>query len=827
MLRGFSRLLNVPRGFGKYYPKGAQSGSKNGKSSSKSSFSGNNGGGGSGGDGKKPDFPNNIPEGPWRHATLGLAILTSALIMWGGETKQGREISWQEFQSQLLESGMVDRIVVTNKNVARVSLRHVGNVDSSFATETDRNNSSLFSQKNFGEMNTNQNNNNNSNNKSDSANFTNNHNNSNNHEMIMSSGSAFDQQYHQQDHQHNSTADNDSKSNVRDNSSTNSVDQTENSQYVHKRYPRLGNPNPTNSSTPYYFAIGSVESFERKLEEAQRGLNINPRDYIPVIYVNETSWRSEMMRFGPTLFLIGAYFFIMRSAGGGIGTGANNVFKIGKSTAKKINKEHVTTTSADVAGCDEAKAEIMEFIDFLKDPKRFTDLGAKIPKGALLCGPPGTGKTLLAKATAGEANVPFYSISGSDFVEMFVGVGPSRVRDLFKEARSNAPCIVFIDEIDAVGRHRGKGGFSGSNDERENTLNQLLVEMDGFDTSSNVVLLAGTNRVDILDNALTRAGRFDRQITGDKPDIKGRKAIFDVHLQGLNLAGDISEYSARLAALTPGFVGADIANMCNEAAIIAARSTKSAIELDDFEKATDRLIGGLESGKIMSAEEKKVVAYHEAGHAVAGWNLQFADPLLKVTIVPRGSGALGYAQYLPKEIFLRTRAQILDMVCMALAGRAAEQVFFGRVTTGAADDLRRVTQIVYQMVQVYGMNDSIGQLSFPKEEGMFPDRLYSDATAEAMDAEVKGIVTEAYERTIELMKERKDQVEAVAELLLEKETITNEDVTLLIGPRPHSAGEEYEEYVNSWEAMKKEKADKAKPTEDSEGVTPSFATKKP
>ncbi len=569
------------------------------------------------------------------------------------------------------------------------------------------------------------------------------------------------------------------------------------------RYPRLGSPNPSSALTPYYFAIGSVESFERKLEEAQKALNISPRDYIPVVYVNETSITQEIVRFLPTLALVGVYFFVMRGMGGmggpgaGGGRGSGGIFSIGKSKAKKIAPESVNVTFADVAGCDEAKLEIMEFIDFLKEPKRFQDLGAKIPKGALLCGPPGTGKTMLAKATAGEANVPFYSVSGSDFVEMFVGVGPARVRDLFKEARANAPCIVFIDEIDAVGRQRGRGNFGG-NDERENTLNQLLVEMDGFDESSNIVLLAGTNRVDVLDSALTRAGRFDRQITVDKPDLKGRKAIFEVHLKGINITGDITDYSSRLAALTPGFVGADIANMCNEAAIVAARRSKDQVDMDDFEKATDRLVGGLESNKIMSPEERRVVAYHEAGHAVAGWNLKYADPLLKVTIVPRGSGALGYAQYLPKEIFLRTREQILDIVCMALAGRAAEQITFGRVTTGAADDLRRVTQIVYQMVQVYGMNEKIGQISFPKEDnGGYPDKLYSNATAEVMDAEVRAIVEEAYQRTLDLMTTKREQVIKVAELLLEKETITNRDVTEAIGARPHSAGKEYEEYANS------------------------------
>lgn len=420
---------------------------------------------------------------------------------------------------------------------------------------------------------------------------------------------------------------------------------------------------------------------------------------------------------------------------------------------------------------------------------------------------------MLAKATAGEANVPFFTISGSDFVEMFVGVGPSRVRDLFKEARENAPCIIFIDEIDAVGRQRGKGGFSGGNDERENTLNQLLVEMDGFDTTANIVVLAGTNRVDILDSALTRPGRFDRQITVDKPDIKGRKQIFEIYLKKLTLSDKLENYSARLAALTPGFVGADIANICNEAAIVAARRNKKQIDMEDFESATDRIIGGLEARKIMSPEEKKVVgkipldsrslisflslAYHEAGHAIAGWYMEHTDPLLKVTIVPRSSGALGFAQYLPKELFLRTKDQILDMVCMALAGRASEQVNFGKVTTGAADDLRRVTQIVYQMVQVYGMNEKVGQVAFPREDGQWPqDRLYSNATAEVMDEEVRKIVDEAYQKTLRLMEEKKEQVRQVAELLLQKETITNADIAEVIGARPHSAGKDYDEYIS-------------------------------
>ena len=778
MLRSFGRLLNVPKGFGKFYPKGmggsggADKGSRAGRAAGGAGKGSRGGGAGGGG---KNDFPGGMPEGPWRNASFALLLTLSAasLVLASSDSKPGKEISWQDFQSQLLESGLVDRIVVTNKNVAKVQLRALN--------ESDLQNLEVSGRGGDGSLTGGAS-------ESESSAF----------EDVSSFEQALKSTWSLKTvGSSESKSDGGGTSNHgKGEAASNSGGPASPTKYV--RYPRLGNPS-TNSFAPYYFAIGSVESFERKLEEAQRGLGINPRDFIPVMYVNETSWVTELVRFGPTLALVAAYFFITRNAGGMMGGGGNNVFKIGKSTAKKVNKEMVTATFADVAGCDQAKEEIMEFIDFLKSPKRFEDLGAKIPKGALLCGPPGTGKTLLAKATAGEANVPFYSISGSDFVEMFVGVGPSRVRDLFKEARANAPCIVFIDEIDAVGRQRGKGGFSGSNDERENTLNQLLVEMDGFDSTTNVVLLAGTNRVDILDSALTRAGRFDRQITVDKPDIKGRKEIFEVHLKGLNLDKDAQEFSSRLAALTPGFVGADIANMCNEAAIVAARRGKPKIQLDDFEKATDRLVGGLESNKIMSAEERRVVAYHEAGHAVAGWNLEHADPLLKVTIVPRGSGALGYAQYLPKEIFLRTREQILDIVCMALAGRAAEQTVFGRVTTGAADDLRRVTQIVYQMVQVYGMNDNIGQVSFPQQEGGgFPqERLYSNATAEVMDAEVRAIVEEAYERTLKLMEEKREQVRLVAECLLENETITNIDVTNLIGERPHSAGKEYEEYANA------------------------------
>lgn len=394
---------------------------------------------------------------------------------------------------------------------------------------------------------------------------------------------------------------------------------------------------------------------------------------------------------------------------------------------KRIKKDMVNVRFADVAGCDEAKKEIMEFVQFLKKPEKFLALGAKIPKGALLSGPPGTGKTLLAKATAGEADVPFFSVSGSEFVELFVGMGAKRVRELFSEARANAPCIIFIDEIDAIGQKRATSkSASGGHDERESTLNQLLVEMDGFDERTNIVILGGTNRADTLDDALMRAGRFDRQITLSLPDIKGRKELFQIYLKKLTLEVPAEELCPRLAALTPGFSGAEIANLCNEAAINAGRLDKKAITMQDFEAATDRIIGGLETNRIISPEEKKIVAFHEAGHAIAGWYLQYADPLLKVTIVPRDKGSLGYAQYLPKELNLRTKEQLMDMICKILAGRAAEQVHFGSVTTGAHDDLKKITEIVYHMVEQYGMSEKVGQVCFPPEQ--YGSKKYSDTT---------------------------------------------------------------------------------------------------
>lgn len=572
---------------------------------------------------------------------------------------------------------------------------------------------------------------------------------------------------------------------------------------------------------PYYYRmpIGSIESFEHKLEEAQRALGRDPSQDVPVQYMADNSLARELIGIVPGVLLAAMLFGMMRYAGGGMGGagggqgGMGGIFQIGKSTHKKISKEDVKVNFGNVAGCEEAKKEVMEFVDFLKDAERFTKLGAKIPKGALLCGPPGTGKTLLAKAVAGEAGVPFYSISGSDFIEMFVGVGPSRVRDLFNEARQNAPCIVFIDEIDAVGRQRGRGGLGG-NDERENTLNQLLVEMDGFSPSTGVVVLAGTNRVDILDQALTRPGRFDRQIMVGKPDLKGRKEIFKVHLAGIKLHDDVEEIAGRLAGLTPGFAGADIANICNEAAIVAARRKGETVTLEDFEKATDRIIGGLESNKIMSKEERSIVAHHEAGHAVAGWFLEHADPLLKVTIIPRSSGALGFAQYLPKEVFLRTQEQIMDIVCMTLAGRAAEEIFFGRVTTGASDDLKKVTKLVYSTIQVYGMNSRLGQLSFPKDpNAMWDERPYSEKTAKVMDEEARAIVDAAYDRIKNLLLEKKTEVEKVAQLLLTNETITHDDVLQLIGPRPFKSDPAYAEFIQRKEKLK-EDVEVKRPEED-------------
>jgi len=508
---------------------------------------------------------------------------------------------------------------------------------------------------------------------------------------------------------------------------------------------------------------------------------------------------------GFLILIVLFFWFMMKRMAGNAGPGGQ-IFNIGKSKAALFDADNkVKITFDNVAGLDEAKEEVEEIVEFLRNPSKFTKLGGKIPKGALLVGAPGTGKTLLAKAVAGEAAVPFFSLSGSDFVEMFVGVGAARVRDLFKQAKEKAPCIIFIDEIDAIGRSRGKGQMPGSNDERENTLNSLLVEMDGFATDSGVIILAATNRPDVLDSALLRPGRFDRQISIDKPDIIGREAIFKVHLAPVKTIKGLD--SKKLAAQTPGFAGAEIANVCNEAALIAARRDKKAVDMQDFQDAIDRVIGGLEKkSKIISPEEKKIVAYHEAGHAVAGWFLEHADPLVKVSIVPRGLAALGYAQYLPKEQFLHQTEQLMDEMCMTLGGRAAEQIIFGKISTGALSDLERITKMAYSIVSVYGMNDKIGNVSYydSKQNDFAYSKSYSENTAKIIDEEVKKLIDEAYQRTLKLLTDKKEQVEILAKELLEKEIIFQSDLEKLIGKRPFDNQTTYEAFTNNTEVEEEE-----------------------
>ncbi|MBR9918487.1 ATP-dependent metallopeptidase FtsH/Yme1/Tma family protein [bacterium] len=541
---------------------------------------------------------------------------------------------------------------------------------------------------------------------------------------------------------------------------------------------------------------GGDESYLRFRTTMLRGDDIRPvLDANDVEYevTIEEDWFSGVFVWLIMIALaIGFWVLILRRMNPG-----QQVLNIGKNKASLYDKQTDTkTTFKDVAGLDEAKEEVKEIVDFLKSPSKYTKLGGKIPKGALLVGAPGTGKTLLAKAVAGEAEVPFFSLSGSDFVEMFVGVGAARVRDLFKQAKEKAPCIIFIDEIDAIGRSRGKGQMPGSNDERENTLNSLLVEMDGFATDSGVIILAATNRPDVLDNALLRPGRFDRQISIDKPDKNGREAIFKVHLKPLKLSKEVE--SKKLSAQTPGFAGAEIANVCNEAALIAARKDKKAVDMDDFESAIDRVIGGLEKkNKIISPEEKKIVAYHEAGHAVAGWYLEHANPLVKVSIVPRGLAALGYAQYLPKEQFLHQTEQLMDEMCMTLGGRAAEEIVFGKISTGALSDLERITKMAYSMVSVYGLNDKIGNVSFydSKQSDYNFQKPYSESTAQIIDEEVKKIIDEAYQRTKKLLQGKKKELEILAKELLEKEMLYQSDLEKLIGKRPFDTKTTYEEYT--------------------------------
>jgi AFG3 family protein len=684
----------------------------------------------------QPD-PNRISQ----YVMIGIGL--AGAIMWASYARNafgpgtGNEIDWQTFRTHFLSTGEVERLVVVNKQICRVYLRN-----------------------------------------------------------RTTNKTIEDHQQHQHHQQQPFTPDP-------------STSIPSSSSFSNKQH------HPSTTTTPpqhqqqhqqqFYFTIGSLDNFERKLEDAQRDLGIQSSDFVPVQYVNEFSWFVEIIKYSPTVVMFGIWMYLMfmmrGGAGGPAGGGMNQIFKISKSPARMFGGKDgakVNTKFADVAGCEEAKAEIAEFVDFLKNPKRFTDVGAKIPRGALLWGPPGTGKTLLAKAVAGEASVPFFSISGSDFIEMFVGVGPSRVRDLFNEARKNAPCIVFIDEIDAVARARGKGAFGG-NDERENTLNQLLVELDGFNTKEGVVVLAGTNRLDILDPAILRPGRFDRQIKVDLPDVRGRKEIFKVHMKNVKIQGGAAEVentAQRLAALTPGFSGAQISNVINEAAILAARDASEYVTPTHFDRAVDRVIGGLErKNAIMTPQERKTVAYHEAGHALAGWFLEHADPLLKVTIVPRISGALGYAQYLPKEVSLHTRLQLEDRMCMALGGRAAEEITFGTVTTGAQDDLNKVTQMAYAMVTLFGMSDKIGQLSYPRDANDFGVKPYSNATAEMIDMEVRKIVDGAFARVRNLLLEHKKDLEAIALRLLERETINQHDITELVGERQWKMPSTFAEFV--------------------------------
>ncbi|MDI9865966.1 MULTISPECIES: ATP-dependent zinc metalloprotease FtsH [Bacteroidota] len=573
-----------------------------------------------------------------------------------------------------------------------------------------------------------------------------------------------------------------------------------------------------NSGPHFELPINSAFSFETELNDLQKDI---PREQRIHATSEERTGIFEFLM-GPGLLIlmfVGIYFMFFRM--GGAGGPGGQIFNIGRSRATLFDGEaKVKITFNDVAGLDEAKEEIQEIVEFLKNPKKFTDLGGKIPKGALLVGPPGTGKTLLAKAVAGEAGVPFFSLSGSDFVEMFVGVGAARVRDLFKQAKEKAPCIIFIDEIDAVGRSRGRGAMPGANDERENTLNSLLVEMDGFATDSGIIIMAATNRPDVLDSALLRPGRFDRQISVDKPDIVGREAIFKVHLKPLKLAADVDP--KELSAQTPGFAGAEIANVCNEAALIAARRNKTAVDMKDFQEAMDRVIGGLEKkNKLISPEEKKIVAYHEAGHAIAGWFLEHANPLVKVTIVPRGIAALGYAQYLPKEQFLYRTEQLIDEMCVTLGGRAAEDIIFGKISTGAQNDLERITKLAYSMVTIYGMNDKLGNISYYDSKGSEYNfnKPYSETTAREIDVEVRQIIQTAYQRTVDLLSDKREKLEILAQELLKKEVLFQSDLERLVGPRPFEQLTTYQEFIKGEE--EKEKALERQKEQEAEQEQPS------
>ncbi|WP_452598567.1 ATP-dependent zinc metalloprotease FtsH [Pontimicrobium sp. MEBiC01747] len=552
---------------------------------------------------------------------------------------------------------------------------------------------------------------------------------------------------------------------------------------IHEKNKSKQYPFSTEKSPNYTFEIGDLQNFEDDFKKAKKNLS---KEKQPIYKPKreENPW-ATVMSFLPFILIIAVWIFIMRRmSGGGAGGAGGQIFNIGKSKAKLFDQNtEVKTTFKDVAGLEGAKEEVQEIVDFLKSPEKYTSLGGKIPKGALLVGPPGTGKTLLAKAVAGEAKVPFFSLSGSDFVEMFVGVGASRVRDLFKQAKEKSPAIIFIDEIDAIGRARGKNAMSGSNDERENTLNQLLTEMDGFGTNTNVIVLAATNRADILDKALMRAGRFDRQIYVDLPNLTERRAIFEVHLRPLKKVDGLDVDF--LAKQTPGFSGADIANLCNEAALIAARTNKKAVEKQDFLDAVDRIVGGLEKrSNLFSVEEKKTIAYHEAGHATVSWFLEHADPLVKVTIVPRGR-SLGAAWYLPQEAYITRTNKFLDEICVTMGGRAAERIIFDQISTGALSDLESVTRKAKAMVMIYGLNEKVGNITYydPAGENGFV-KPYSEKTAELIDGEIKNIVETQFQRALDLLESKRDVLDKLAERLIEREVIFKDDLEEILGKRP-------------------------------------------
>ena len=556
-----------------------------------------------------------------------------------------------------------------------------------------------------------------------------------------------------------------------------------------------------NRGPHYFFEIGSVETFNQDLKDAQK--NLDYEDKISPTYETKKDILGDILGWIlPLVFFIAVWLFIMKRMGGGAG-GGSQIFSIGKTKGKLVDKANIKVTFKDVAGLEGAKEEISEIVDFLKKPEKYTKLGGKIPRGAMLIGPPGTGKTLLAKAVAGEAKVPFFSLSGSDFVEMFVGVGASRVRDLFKQAKEKAPSIIFIDEIDAIGRARGKNAMTGSNDERENTLNQLLTEMDGFGTNTGVIVMAATNRADILDKALTRAGRFDRQIFVDLPDLLERKEIFKVHLKPIKISKNMDVNF--LSRQTPGFSGADIANVCNEAALIAARTSKKSVTKQDFLDAVDRIVGGLEKkSKIISPNEKKTIAFHEAGHATVSWMLEHASPLVKVTIVPRGK-SLGAAWYLPEERQLTTTEQMKDEMCAALGGRAAERLFFDKISTGALSDLEKVTKQAYAMVSIYGLSEKLGNISYYDSSGQNSGftKPYSEERAKLIDSEVSNLIEEQYNRALSLLEKNKEKVINLANELLRKEVIFKTNLETIFGARKWKSYDE--EQLNEMDSKKKER----------------------